>query len=118
MSEQNEFIDNIKSWVTLDNKLKLLNEKCKEIREERNDYSDKINEYVEKKNLFDNIVEITGGKIKFTKNKSQSTITYKFLEKCLGDMFSANEVDRIMTHIKDSREYKMEPEIKRYFINN
>ena len=69
MSEQNEFIDNIKSWVTLDNKLKLLNEKCKEIREERNDYSDKINEYVEKKNLFDNIVEITGGKIKFTKNK-------------------------------------------------
>ena len=118
MTEQNEFVDNIKYWVTLDNKLKLLNEKCKEIREERSEYSNKINEYVEKRNLFDNVVEITGGKIKFTRNKSQSTITYKFLEKCLGDLFNTNEVDRIMTHIKDSREYKLEPEIKRYFTNN
>jgi len=118
MTEQNEFVDNIKYWVTLDNKLKLLNEKCKEIREERSEYSNKINEYVEKRNLFDNVVEITGGKIKFTRNKSQSTITYKFLEKCLGDLFNTNEVDRIMTHIKDSREYKFEPEIKRYFTNN
>lgn len=113
--DQGAFVDSIKQWVSLDNKLKVLNEKCKEIREEKGDISDKINVFVEENNLEDNVVEITGGKLKFTKNKSQVAITYKFLEKCLGELFADEQIERIMEHIKNSRETKYEPEIKRYF---
>jgi|TARA_E500000331_G_scaffold358396_1_gene424876 hypothetical protein len=113
--EQGAFIDNIKQWVSLDNKLKVLNEKCKEIREEKGDISDKINVFVENNNLEDNVVEITGGKLKFTKNKSQGAITYKFLEKCLAELFPENQIERIIEHVKNSRETKYEPDIKRYF---
>ena len=35
MDEQGAFIESIKQWVSLDNKLKILNEKCREIREEK-----------------------------------------------------------------------------------
>uniref|UniRef100_A0A6C0BR78 Uncharacterized protein n=1 Tax=viral metagenome TaxID=1070528 RepID=A0A6C0BR78_9ZZZZ len=113
--DQNTFVDSIKKWVILDNKLKILNDKCKEIREEKNEVSDKINLFVEENNLDDNVVEITGGKLKFTKNKTQGAITYKLLEKCLSDLFQEDQVDRIIEHIKTSRETTIVPEIKRYF---
>ena len=117
-SQQNEFVENIKSWVSLDNKLKLLNEKCKEIRDEKGEISNRINVFVEENKLENNVVEITGGKLKFTTSKNQSAITYKFLEKCLAELFNEEQVSRIMNHIKDQREIKFEPEIKRYFSNN
>ena len=113
--DQGAFVGSIKQWVSLDNKLKVLNEKCKEIREEKGEISDKINMFVEENNLEDNVVEITGGKLKFTKNKSQGSITYKFLEKCLGELFTDEQIERIIEHVKNSRETKFEPEIKRYF---
>jgi hypothetical protein len=113
--DQSAFVDGIKQWVSLDNRLKVLNEKCKEIREERGEISNKINIFVEENNLEDNVVEITGGKLKFTKNKSHGAITYKFLEKCLGEIFPGEHIERIMEHVKNSRETKYESEIKRYF---
>ena len=115
MDEQGAFIESIKQWVSLDNKLKILNEKCREIREEKGDVSHRINDFVGNNNLEDNVVEITGGKLKFSKNKSQSAITYKFLEKCLADLFNEEQIERIMSHVKSNRETKFEPEIKRYF---
>lgn len=115
---QEGFIESIKTWVSLDNKLKVLSEKTKEIREEKNEISDRINVFVEENRLLNNVVEITGGKLKFTTNKNQSAITYKFLEKSLGEIYSPEEVEKILEHIKNSRESKVEPEIKRYFDNN
>jgi hypothetical protein len=114
---QQDFVDSIKSWVSLDNKLKVLSEKTKEIREERNDISERINVFVEENNLLNNVVEITGGKLKFSTNKSQTAITYKFLEKSLGEIYSQEEVEKIIEHLKNTRESKVEPEIKRYFDN-
>ena len=115
---QGAFVEQIKTWVSIDNKIKVLNDKCKELREEKNEISGRINNYVEENNLLNNIIEITGGKLKFTTNKNQTSITYKFLEKCLGDLFDQEQVDKIIEHIKNSRETKIEPEIKRYFHNN
>ena len=113
--DHNVFVDNIKKWVILDNKLKVLNDKCKELREEKNEVSDKINVFVEENNLDENVVEITGGKLKFTKNKIQGSITYKLLEKCLADLFPEEQVNRIIDHVKNNRETNIVPEIKRYF---
>jgi len=112
------FQDRIKKWVSLDTQLKLLNEKTKEIRNERNDLTDNIIEFVEDNNLSSSTIKISDGKLKFTQNRQTAPITLGFLETCLIEIIGdEDKVDHIMNYIKDKREIKLIPEIKRYYNN-
>ena len=112
------FENNIQKWVAVDNQLKSLNEKMKSLRETRNALSGDITSYAEKNNLTNNTVNISDGKLKFVNTKVQTPLTLKFLEKSLGEVIR-NEVQakQIVEQIKDKRETKNVPEIKR-FSNN
>ena len=106
----------IQRWVELDNELKLVNEQAKEIRTRKNDTEDKIIDYVNEHNMSNNVVNITDGKLKFCETKQTMPITLGFLEKCLGDIISnQTQVKQIMDYIKNKREHKVVPEIKRYY---
>ena len=111
-------LNNIQKWVAVDNQLKSLNEKMKSLRETRNALSGDITSYAEKNNLTNNTVNISDGKLKFVNTKVQTPLTLKFLEKSLGEVIR-NEVQakQIVEQIKDKRETKNVPEIKR-FSNN
>ena len=63
-------------------------------------------------------VNIGDDKLKFVNTKVQPPLTFKFLEKTLGEVIR-NEVQakQIVEQIKDKRETKIVPEIKR-FSNN
>lgn len=112
------FENNIQKWVAVDNQLKTLNEKIKSLRETRNTLSDDITSYAEKNNLSNSTVNISDGKLKFVNTKVPAPLTFKFLEKTLGEVIR-NEVQAklIVDQIKDKREIKVVPEIKR-FSNN
>ena len=112
------FENQIQQWVAVDNQLKTLNDKMKVLRESRNTLSDNITNYAEKNNLTNSTVNISDGKIKFINTKVQTPLTFKFLEKTLGEVIR-NEVQAklIVDQIKDKREVKVVPEIKR-FSNN
>jgi uncharacterized coiled-coil DUF342 family protein len=43
-----DFTENVKSWVKIDNKLKELNAEVKEIRDKKNDIQQNIMSYVQK----------------------------------------------------------------------
>jgi uncharacterized membrane-anchored protein YjiN (DUF445 family) len=112
------FQGDIKKWVSLDSQLKTLNDSVKEIRNERNELADNIFDFVEENNLSTSTIKISDGKLKFAQNKQTSPITLGFLENCLTDLFHDEvKVDQIMTYIKDKREIKMVPDIKRYYSN-
>jgi hypothetical protein len=112
------FQTNIKKWVSLDSKLKTLNEQTKEIRNERNDLVNNIFEFVEDNNLSTSTIKISDGKLKFSQNKQTAPITLGFLEECLTEIFHDEEkVSQIMNYIKDKREVKIVPDIKRYYDN-
>ena len=112
------FENQIQKWVAVDNQLTSLNEKMKVLRETRNALSGDITSYAEKNNLSNNTVNIGDGKLKFVNTKVQTPLTFKFLEKTLGEVIR-NEVQakQIVDQIKDKREVKVVPEIKR-FSNN
>jgi hypothetical protein len=112
------FENNIQKWVAVDNQLKSLNDKIKTLRETRNTLSSDITSYAEKNNLSNSTVNISDGKLKFVNTKVQAPLTFKFLEKTLGEVIR-NEVQAklIVDQIKDKREVKVVPEIKR-FSNN
>lgn len=112
------FQQNIKQWVSLDTQLKTLNEKTKELRNKRNDLTDNIIEFVDNNNLSTATIKISDGKLKFAQNKQTAPITLGFLEGCLNDIISDEEkVTQIMNYIKENREVKVIPDIKRYYNN-
>ena len=112
------FENQIQQWVLLDNQLKQLNEKAKEMREKRNALEQNITNYASSNNLSNAVIQISDGKLKFANTKVPEPITFKYLEKTLGEIIKNEaQVKLIMEHIKQKRNIKIVPEIKR-FSNN
>lgn len=111
------FQENVRSWVTLDNELKILNDRVRIIREERNSLGENISNYVETQDLQNATIEISDGKLKFQNFKVSQPLTYKLVETCLKDVMPEEEVKKIIKYIKSKREVKMVSDIKRSYIN-
>jgi hypothetical protein len=108
----------IKEWIHLDNELKNMNEKVKQIREKKTSLNNNIMEYVSKNNLFHSNINISDGKVKFTQSNICNPLTFKYLEKCLGEIIrNEKQVSQIMDYIKTKREIKSIYEIKRFYNN-
>ena len=112
------FENQIQQWVSLDNQLKNLNEKARELREKRNELETNITKYAASNNLSTSTIKISDGKLRFTNTKVPEPLTFKYLERVLGEVIkNENQVKQIMEHIRQKREIKVVPEIKR-FSNN
>ena len=112
------FENKIQQWVSVDNQLKQLNEKVKELRDKRNTLEENITTYASENNLSNSTVQISDGKLKFTNTKVQEPLTFKYLEKTLGEVIkNESQIKIIMDHLKQKRTVKIVPEIKR-FSNN
>jgi len=112
------FENQIQQWVLVDNELKQINEKTKELRDKRNYLEQNITTYVSNNNLSNATVQIKDENLKFTNTKVPEPLTFKYLEKTLGEVIkNESQVKLIMEHIKQKRNIKIVPEIKR-FSNN
>lgn len=112
------FEGQIQQWVSIDNQLKQLNEKIKDLREKRNVLEKNITTYASSNNLSNATIQISDGKLKFSNTKVPEPLTFKYLEKTLGEVIkNESQVKLIMEHIKQKRDVKIVPEIKR-FSNN
>lgn len=106
----------IQQWVLIDNQLKQLNEKIKELREERNALEENINSHVTNNNLSNATVKISDGKLKFINTRVPEPLTFKYLENSLKSLIkNENQIKVILEHIKQNRNIKLIPEIKRYY---
>jgi DNA helicase IV len=112
------FENEIKQWVQIDNQLKELNERTKVLREKRNILEKNITTYAASNNLSNSTIQISDGRLKFGNAKVPEPLTFKYLEKTLTEIIkNENQVKLIMEHIKQKRDIKIIPEIKR-FSNN
>jgi hypothetical protein len=112
------FENQIQQWVSIDNQLKQINEKVKELREKRNILEQNITNYACSNNLSNSSIKIGDDKLKFTNTRVPEPITFKYLEKTLCEVIkNESQVKLIMEHIKQKRNIKIVPEIKR-FSNN
>jgi len=111
-----DFQTSIKTWVEIDNELKVLNNKARELREERRDVQEEIMEYVQTEKLSNTTVNISDGQLKFANVRQQSALTYTHVKNCLMDCIqSEDDVKKIMKYIKQKREVKFIPDIKRSY---
>lgn len=112
------FEDNIRSWVRLDNRLKTLQEEVKNLRDERTRLTQNIHQYAQSNNLTDRTVNISDGRLRFAQTQSTQALTFRFLEEALRDIIpNVETVNQILTHVKNKREVKRIPDIKRYYNN-
>jgi cell division septum initiation protein DivIVA len=112
------FESQIQQWVSVDNELKQLNEKTKELREKRNHLEENLTNYASSNNLSNATIQISDGKLKFVNNRVPEPLTFKYLEKTLGEVIkSDSQVKTIMDHIKQKRAIKHVSEIKRFSYN-
>lgn len=110
-----DFVDNIKQWVALDNEIKTVNERLNDLRDRRSNLANTLTTYADTHNLNASTIQLNDGKLKFAKTKVTQPISLKHLEKCLGEIIAdKTQVQQIVEYIKDNRETKVVPEIKRY----
>jgi len=109
------FEQNIQKWVSLDNKIKILNDNLNQLREQRAELSKSLYTYAERNNLNNANIQISDGKLKFVTNKVSNPLSFKYVEKTLGEIISSEEqVKKIVNYLKEHREFKTVQELKRF----
>ena len=112
------FEQQIQQWITIDNQMKQLTDKIKELRDKKTTLNDAIFNHVENSNLSNSTVQISDGKLKFIKIKDTQQLTFKHLDTCLREIIKNEEqVNKIVDYVKNKREVKYVPEIKRFYTN-
>lgn len=110
--------DNIKNWVLIDNKIKLLNSQLNELREKKNSFKNDIIYNLSNKNLDKATIKIGQEQLKIYESKINAPISYKFLLECLNNCLqNKSDIEKIINYIKENREYKIIKDIKRFNIN-
>ena len=112
------FENKIQQWVQLDTELKKLNEQVRQLREQRNSLESNLTTYAKTNNISDKTIKVNNDKLKFVDTKVLEPLTFKYLEKTLGEIIkNESQVQLIMEHIKQKRTVKVVPEIKRFSSN-
>jgi hypothetical protein len=112
------FEKDIQQWISIDNQMKQLTDKMKELRDKKTTLNDAIFNHVENSNLSNSTLQISDGKLKFIKTKDTQQLTFKYLETCLHEIIKNEEqVNKIIEYIKNKRDVKYVPEIKRFYNN-
>ena len=110
------FDKQIQKWIELDNKLKKINSEIKTTREMKNDLEASIMDVVNNKKLLNTSVATMDGRLRFIETKTSNPLSLTFIEQCLHEIIPNNsQVQHILKYIKDKREIKINPEIKRYY---
>jgi hypothetical protein len=110
------FDKQIQKWIELDNKLKKINSEIKTTRELKNDLEASIMDIVNSKKLLNTSVATTDGRLRFIETKTSNPLSLTFIEQCLHEIIpNKSQVQHILKYIKEKREIKINPEIKRYY---
>jgi hypothetical protein len=112
------FENQIQQWVQIDNQLKTMNEKVKDLREQRNSLTNNITKYAVSNNLYGKNINISNERIQISNTKLAEPLTFKYLEKTLSEIIqNESQVKLIIEKLKQKRNIKTIPEIKRFSYN-
>jgi|TARA_B110000967_G_scaffold101854_1_gene104549 hypothetical protein len=111
-----EFIENIKQWVTIDSQLKIVNEKTRKMREMKSGLTQNLCGYANQSNFKDNKIGITDGTLSFYDKKEYTPLTYSYVEQCLGELIAdKKQVGQIIQYLKEKREIQTSTDIRRTY---
>ena len=92
------FENKIQQWVQIDNQIKKLNEQAKQLREQRNTLETNLTNYAKSNNISNTTIKVNNDKLKFTDTKVPEPLTFKYLEKTLGEITLQNPFKLILSY--------------------
>jgi hypothetical protein len=108
------FDQQLNKWITIDNQIKNLDAKLKILREQRNNTKNIITTYANNNKLVGTQINTPDGILKIAQVKYIPSLTYKYLEQKLKEVIpNTQQVEQILSHIKQTRNIQFIPEIKR-----
>jgi hypothetical protein len=112
------FEQQVQQWVSVDNQIRVLTEKLHELRDNKNNIGENLTSYISSNDLKNATIQISDGKLKFVTTKVTAPLTFKYVEKTLGEVIkNEKQVQQIVNYLKQKRETKLVPEIKRISNN-
>lgn len=110
------FDKQIQKWVEVDNRIKKMNAELKSSREMKNDLETSIMTTVNNKKMLNTSLSLPDGRLRFVETKTTNPISLTFVEQCLNELIpNKSQVQHILKYMKEKREIKINPEIKRYY---
>lgn len=108
-----ELVDNVKRWITIDNEIKEMQKKMKAFRKEKKALTESLVN-VMKENEID-CFDIQNGQLQYTRTKTKAPLSKKHLLTSLMKFFENDKstVEKLGTFILDSRQEKIRENIKR-----
>ena len=108
-----ELIENVKDWITIDNNIKEMQKKMKAYRKEKKALTEKLVD-VMKENEID-CFDIQNEQLQYTRTKTKAPLSKKHLLSSLMTFFENDKatVEKLGTFILDSRQEKIRENIKR-----
>ena len=100
----------VKQWVSLDNKIKQLNEEVKSIREQKKEYEENILDFITENSTNNQtpVIKISDGRLKYVETKQTAPLTLKFIEQCLNDKIpNANTVSCLLKVLVTATKYSL-----------
>ena len=113
MTTKDELVENIKSWINIDNEIKILQKEIKKRREMKKKSTENLVEIM-KTNEID-CFDISDGKIVYSQNKVKAPVSKKHLLTCLSQYFEKSDpsaAQELTKYILDSREVKLKDNIR------
>ena len=112
------FEQTLQQWLVLDNEIKNYNQKLKEARIKQKKSEELLIKHANNKNLLNTTLNMQNERLKFMNTKITQPLTFKYLEKSLGEIIKNSEqVNTIVNHIKNNRDSKIVTELKRFYNN-
>ena len=113
MDNKRQLIENVKSWIDIDNDIKLLQKQLKDKRKEKKMYTENLVDIMKTNNV--DCFDIKNGKLIYTKKKIKAPLSKKHLFSSLSNYFKNNKdiIEELGNYILNSREEKIKENIRR-----
>jgi uncharacterized protein (UPF0335 family) len=113
MSNKEQLINAIKSWITIDGKMKQMQSEMKKMREEKKRLTNSLVEVMRDNEI--DCFDVKDGKMIYTRRKVKAPINKKTLQKTLEGFFKDKDIDftdEAVQYILENREENIKETIR------
>ena len=113
------FSDMIRKWTAADTQIRNLNNQLRDLRSSRDAITTEVCDYMKTKGLDKRKIEISDSTLSYYEKTETSSLSYSYLEKRLVEIIpDKDQVEQIITYLKDKRETKKVPDLRRVYRND
>lgn len=116
MNTNSALESDLRAWAQLDNKIRAATAELKTLRTNRDEIGTRVCDTMKQRGIENKKIDTGDSVITLYEKNDYSSLTYGYVEKCLGEIITDKEhVTHIMNYLKSKREVKKSTDLRRTF---